>query len=450
MLGCRVIFDSAALQTHAERIRSSGVLGRSPLMQRLFDFLLECSLVGKAPKEIEVAMDAFGKGAEFDVSQDAMVRVYIHKLRRKLEEFYAGPGASETVRLSVPKGEYRFVMEPAETVETAPEALSAESSAAAAAAASASSSRPKWLWPALAASVLVNAIVLAVLWLRLGTPQDELQTVRESPIWSGVLNDDRTLFVVVGDYYIFGETDNSMEVKRLVREFDINSPQDLEMHLKLNPELSDRYMDLELAYLPTATAFALRELMPVLAPANKRVRVVTMSQLNPAVIKSADVVYVGFLSGLGMLRDIVFASSRMSVGESYDELVDRQTKQRYISQEASASIRGERKFHDYGYFATFAGPSGNRIIVIAGTRDVAAMHMAETLTNSRALETLARSAGANTAGFEALYEVYGMDKLNLDGKLLFTSPVDSTHIWTGEPSEKHAGSPGKAETPAAP
>src|SRR5215470_10743981 len=106
--------DPELLRAHADRIRESGVLGRSPLMQRLFDFLLDRTLSGKAPKEIEVAVDAFGKGADFDVSQDAMVRVYIHKLRRKLEEFYGGSGASEPVRLSIPKGEYRFVVEAAE------------------------------------------------------------------------------------------------------------------------------------------------------------------------------------------------------------------------------------------------------------------------------------------------------------------------------------------------
>src|SRR5215831_11513153 len=108
-----VMTDAEALRAHADHIKASGVLGRSPLMQRLFDFLLECSLANKAPKEIEVAMDAFGKGVDFDVSQDAMVRVYVHKLRRKLEEFYSGAGATEPAHLAIPKGEYRFVIEPA-------------------------------------------------------------------------------------------------------------------------------------------------------------------------------------------------------------------------------------------------------------------------------------------------------------------------------------------------
>jgi hypothetical protein len=422
--------DVEALRSHAERIRASGVLGRSPLMQRLFDFLLECSAQNRAPKEIEVAVDAFGKGAEFDVSQDAMVRVYIHKLRRKLEEFYAGPGAGESVRLSIPKGEYRFVIEAAAAPEIAEEMIEEPAPPPA--------RRPKWLWPAVAAALAINALVIAIVLFRLSPQGDGFESVRQSAVWSPVLNDERTVFIVVGDYYIFGETDASMEVQRLVREFNINSRQDLENHMKVNPELADKYLDLELAYLPTAAAFALRDVMPVLAPANKRVRIVTMSQLNPAVIKTADVIYVGYLSGLGMLRDVVFSGSRLAVGDSFDELVDRDTQQRYISQAASAPIRGERNFHDYGYFATFAGPSGNRIIVIAGTRDVAAMHMAETLTSPSALQTLMSKAG-NAPGFEALYEVYGMDKLNLDGKLLMTSPLDSTRIWTGLAAERHAG-----------
>lgn len=433
--------DPEALRSHAERIKASGVLGRSPLMQRLFDFLLECSIAGKAPKEIEVAVDAFGKGAEFDVSQDAMVRVYIHKLRRKLEEFYAGPGSAETVRLSVPKGEYRFAVEAAEVLATVEEAPGLASLPP-------PPTRRPWLMPVLIGSAVVNIIAIAFLLLRPSSPAaDDFRAVRENRVWAPLLNDDRPIFVVVGDYYIFGETDDSMEVKRLVREFDINSPQDLENHMKLNPDLADRYMDMELAYLPTASAYALRDVMPVLAPANKRVRIVPMSQLNPAVIKSSDIVYVGYLSGLGMLGDYVFASSRLSVGDSFDELVDRGTKQRYISQAAGASIRGERKFHDYGYFATFNGPSGNHIVVIAGTRDVAAMHMAETLTKADALHALTTTAG-KTPGFEALYEVYGMDKLNLDGKLLLTSPLDSNTIWTGGPNEVHAGLPGRAADPA--
>src|SRR6202034_2017438 len=90
-----IMSDPESLQALADRIRTTGALGRSQLIQRLFDFLIECSLTGRAPKETEVAIEVFGKDVGFDVAQDAMVRVYVHKLRRKLEEYYSAAGHSD-------------------------------------------------------------------------------------------------------------------------------------------------------------------------------------------------------------------------------------------------------------------------------------------------------------------------------------------------------------------
>src|SRR5579863_2554341 len=103
--------ETESLQALATRIRSTDALGRSQLIHKLFDFLIDCSATGRAPKETEVAIEVFGKDMDFDVAQDAMVRVYVHKLRRKLEEYYSGAGRSEPIHLSIPKGAYRFVID---------------------------------------------------------------------------------------------------------------------------------------------------------------------------------------------------------------------------------------------------------------------------------------------------------------------------------------------------
>src|SRR5690606_14056358 len=122
--------------------------------------------------------------------------------------------------------------------------------------------------------------------------------------------DQRPILIVLGDYYIFGEMNEQLDVERLVREFSINSRQDLERYLKRNPEVEGRYIDLGLGYLPISAGFALREVMPVLGDAAKRVRVTVMSALDPAEIKSSHVIYIGYLSGMGMMQDLVFAGSR--------------------------------------------------------------------------------------------------------------------------------------------
>ncbi len=112
--------DPESLQALAARIRATDALGRGQLIQKLFDFLIECSATGRAPKETEVAIEVFGKDMDFDVAQDAMVRVYVHKLRRKLQQYYSGAGRGESNRLTMPKGAYRFVIgDPTGGIDTA-------------------------------------------------------------------------------------------------------------------------------------------------------------------------------------------------------------------------------------------------------------------------------------------------------------------------------------------
>ncbi len=414
------MLDTNQLHAQAERIRASGVLGRSRLTRRLFDFLVDCSLTGRAPKEIEVAIDVFGKGAEFDVSQDAMVRVYIHKLRRKLEEFYAGPGRAESERLVIPKGDYRFVIEASAhaVLDDPPQR------------------RGRWVRAALGASVIANVIALAAFgYAHWRASPGGLARLRESAVWSPLIDNGRTIFVVLGDYYIFGDTGRtgrSNRVERLIRQFSINSPADLDQYLMLHPARASRYLDLQLNYLPTAVGYALRDVMPLLARAHARVRVALASQLNPAVLTSANVVYIGYLSGMGMLHDLVFAGSRFSAGSSADELVDRVTGRHYASE--ATMPHGEEKYHDYGYFATLSGPAGNRIVVISGMGDAAVMHTAEAVTRLAPLERLeASTRGAKS--YESLYDVYGMDRMNLGGKRLLTAKLNTGRIWTGEPQD---------------
>jgi hypothetical protein len=416
------MLDPEQLAARADRIRASGILGRSGRLSRLFDYLVECSVLGKSPKEIQIAMEALGRGAGFDVTQDAVVRVYVHKLRRRLEEFYSGSGVGDTQRIVIAKGEYRLSLESNET---------ALADAAAPAVPRPQTPRPprarRWVLGALVASLIINIALIAFGHFGPHGSDAAVLKVRANPIWAPLFADDLPIVVVVGDYYIFGETDASMNVKRMIREFSINSPHDLEEYAQEHPEVADRYMDMGLSYLPTSVAPALREVMPVLAAAGKRVRVVLASEITSDLFTRADVVYVGYLSGLGMLQKVVFAGSRFEIGETYDEIVDHKSGHHYLSQSSSAWL-GIPRYRDYGYFSTFAGANGNHIIVIAGTRDVALANTAEAVAHPESLQRLAGQSD-KPRDFEALYEVYGMEGTNVDSKLLTTAPLNSAAIW---------------------
>ncbi|HEY6923967.1 MAG TPA: hypothetical protein VI653_10890 [Steroidobacteraceae bacterium] len=417
------MLDPEQLAARADRIRASGLLGRSGQLSRLFDYLVECSVLGKSPKEIDIAVEALGRGAEFDVTQDAVVRVYVHKLRRRLDEFYGGPGSTDTQRIVIARGEYRLSLEPND------EAVAKEPVAAAALRPKTRLALKQWLIGALAISLLTNIVLVSIGHFQHSPVDADVARVRTNPIWSKILADDLPIVIVVGDYYIFGETDESMNVTRMIREFAINSRRELEEYGQNHPDAADKYMDLGLTYLPTSVAPALRQLLPVLDGAGKRVRVVLASAMTPDLLTHADIVYVGYLSGLGMLRRLVFAGSQFAIGDTYDELIDRKSGRHYVSQ-SSSLWRGDPSYRDYGYFSTFAGSNGNRVIVIAGTRDVALENTAEAATRSASMDRLTSTGQAdNQLAFEALYEVYGVEGTNVDSKLLTAVPLNTAAIW---------------------
>ena len=156
------------------------------------------------------------------------------------------------------------------------------------------------------------------------------------------------------------------------------------------------------------------------------------SDLTPEMLKRNNVVYLGYLSGLGILRDPVFAGSRFSVGETYDELVDGVSHHRYISQGGGPS-QGDVNRRDYGYVGAFRGPSGNRIVVIAGARDTGLQEAAESLANPQALKALAKAVGS-TDSFEALYEAEGIGRSSLGGHLVVAAPRSHVNPWTSQPN----------------
>lgn len=407
--------DREAIERQAQDILAAGTLGRTGQLRSLFEFLLARTLEGETSREADVAVEVFGRGGNFDPSTDATVRVYVHRLRRRLDEYYAGAGGER--RLIIPKGEYGLALAPL-----------AQAQLAEAPAGFASLAVRRWI--ALAAALVALNLGAWIVASQSGLTGGALRAERSSALWAPLLANGRPTIVVIGDYFIFGETDEAGEVQRLVRDFSINSRADLNDFLMTHPEDAGRYTDLDLHYLPLAGATALRRLLPLLSASRRPqdVRVIPMSELTAAMVKDNNVVYVGYLSGLGLLREPVFTASRFKVGESYDELIDTKSGKTYESNAGRTAPTG-RSYLDYGYLSAFPGPGGGRIVVIAGTRDVAVVQTAEAAAGRAGLKDLLKNI-KDAKAFEALYEVEGIRGLNLEGHLVLAAPIRAAEKWS--------------------
>jgi hypothetical protein len=425
------------LREQAASIVRSGALGRSRSYARLLEFLVECARSGRTPKELEIAMEVFGRGADFDPSQDSMVRVYAHNLRQKLEHYYATTGRNESRQLLLSRGEYRISLaesdEPAETVEP-PAPVAPAPAQPAAVPEQPRSAFTRWRLAASGAALLVLGLALGAAIVIESEPAAPASVaVAKSPIWADMLDDDLPILVVVGDYYIYGELDEHGDVTRLVRDFNVGSSAELDELMKNDTTLMSRYMDLDLTYLPTGSAFALLDLLRVLYTSNKSVRVVSMSEMNEADLKSSHVIYVGYISALDKLEDFVFASSTLTIGYTYDELRNMDTGEIYTSEAGFPEVN--HNYRDYAFISTFPGPGGNQIMIVSGTRDAGLMQAAHALADPMfvaSMEQQRPDTGKNQPpSFEMLYEVTGYGRTNLDAMLVHTAALNYQQIWGG-------------------
>ena len=408
------------LREQAASIVGSGALGRSRSYARLLEFLVECADNGRTPKELEIAMEVFGRGADFDPSQDSMVRVYAHNLRQKLEHYYATAGRHEARQLVLARGEYRITLAATDdgaAAEAAPPPAPVPPPATAVPKQPPHRTLTGWRLAAAAAALLVVGIVLGagVAWQR-GPAVASAAAVAKSPLWNDMLDDDLPILVVVGDYYIYGELDELM---------------------KNDTTLMARYLDLDLTYLPTGSASALLDLLRVLYTSNKSVRVVSMSEMNEADLKSSHVIYVGYLSALDKLEDFVFASSTLAIGYTYDELRNMDTGELYTSEAGMPEVN--HNYRDYAFISTFPGPGGNQILIVSGTRDAGLMQAAHALADPMFIASMEQArpdfgksdATSGPPSFEMLYEVTGYGRTNLDAMLVHTAPLNYQEIWGG-------------------
>lgn len=422
--------DEASIPAHHRALLSAAALLRDELrskrtlkLSRLFEFLLARTMEGRPPTELEIANEVFSDGRVIDSTQDSTVRVYVHRLRKLAESVYAdhaGPA------LEIRKGEYSIQLkEPAPAAESGP--ASADRAGGGRTGASVKSS-----WP----SVVLGGVLLLtlVIFFAVRSVADPLAA---TAFWRPIAANARPTTIVLGDQYLFAEAplrgNDPAKPPRLVWDRSIAAREDLHVYLMRNPGAAERISELDQHYVSSSSVMALRDIRTALVAVKGkklgRVRIISSSQLTPDLLKSSDIVYVGQLRGMSpLLRDPLFQASGLKVGATFDDIADRSSGR--VFQSDGVVLTEERiPRRDYGYIARLPGPSGNNIVVIAGTRDAGLLEMAELARSADQLDAARLPAAGTLQGMEALYRVRAMGSLNLGSSLVLKRKLRSQGIW---------------------
>ncbi|WP_148293920.1 hypothetical protein [Azospirillum sp. B4] len=412
--------SASAFEEEVAKFRVALTAARSAALLQLFDFLVERSNDDRAPKEIEIAFAVFGRNGDpgaMSQSLDSGVRVYVHRLRKRLHDFYADqPGP----KLEIPKGEYRIVLAlPPDVPAGHPPRLTPEN----------------WTWPKLGTRplmvmfgmLLISIVAGFAIWF-LGqghwAARETQEQLRATAFWRPLAADKEAARLVVGDAFLVAETEDQRDIQRMIQEPGIRSREDLGTYLKTHPDAFYRLYDLDLNLAPAGTviaAWTVQNAVTRFYPGSPDlVRLVPASKLDADMLETGNLIYVGRFSDLGRVAAPLFQVAHLRPGTSYKELVDSTSGNRFVA-DLDAS-QENKPLVDYGYIASLSGPMGQHIFVAAGIGDTAVQNMANLISNPKQLQALESHADIH-GDYEALFEIRAINGVALDQRPVFVRPL---------------------------
>jgi len=413
--------DPEAIRRHLEKLLISDQLGKSEAARKLLVYLVERSLRHDTPKEIEIAVDVFGKGASFSGGEDSVVRVAVRTLRQKLAEHYVASGSDEGFQFVIPKGGYRLTVVPVVPHPRVPESPPP----------SAPAIPDAWVrswkgWVGLLACLLAISVgVNILLWRdRAVTPVDPIRArVRASPVWADLVASHRPLTIVLGDLFMFTQVDSRTGRTLTVRDTQINSSEELRAFLASNPSFAAERGQRYVSMVQKSAAIGMAAILQIVDRPGRHINVTMRDELQTEQILNNDIIYVGPLTGLGPLFGYYESRSRYRFNLADSTLTDIEAHKAFAPQGALGAER-----LDYALAAKFLGPNGNYIMVLtAGVRNAGALEVVRTVTSpdglSRLESKLRTVGGALPDSFEALLSVAGFRQTDLSADVVAVSPI---------------------------
>ena len=381
--------------------------------------------------------DVFGRDSSYNPSDDPIVRVFAHEIRKKLEAYYTNEGTNDPVRLEIPAGSYQpvFTRHTPEPEEEAPDP--ARSAQPALDAQKERRLSPWKLAVGFAGLCLSVAIIgLAVSNWQLRQKVAEIEAAKNpltyGEVWSPFLEGDNPPLVILSNPPIFRFT-NSSDPEDLTKDSIPLAPETVEAlkdKFVTNPEVSikesggppgdrvvierNRNPRLILSrdvYTGVGEAIGLHYLTDFFRKANRSILLKQSRTLSPEDLKKHNVIMLGGVwvnewSGkLAKSEDFVFTSK--ATIENRNPLAGEERE--FIPQ---FDRRTGNLVVDYALITVKPNISdGNEVMFLAGIYNQGTEAAAEYVTNKNYLDQLnqrlqqIKQSGGQTLYFQALLKV---------------------------------------------
>lgn len=392
-----------------EKILNSREFSGSKIYSAYLTYLYEATQQGKTLKEVTIAVEFFGKGADFNPAEDTIVRTHTYNLRKKLQNYYYEEGKSDKYRLWIPKGHYVVQFVPVTEAFYHPRKL---------------------LYLLSKNFKLILCILLAAfLLLSLLTNwrlRHQLQSYhiveRDDPIWNDYLNSNLPVMIVVGDHFFFTEYSEKYKSNIVIRHGKINSLEDLDALQQQFPATLLKPADEP--YFPYHSLWSLPPILNMLYAVGQKPVLRKSSSIIPSVLEENNIIYLGSIKTLYTLRHTL-AKSHFKF-QILPHIITYSNKDTIQTFETPLHSPGMNE--DLVLALKLPGPVNNSIFIIASYHSLGAPEIVTHLTQKELRDEIISKFEARYGSmprfFEILFHVSGIDKTAYQAEMLVYNAIN--------------------------
>ncbi|MCK5539180.1 MAG: winged helix-turn-helix domain-containing protein [Bacteroidales bacterium] len=395
-------FNIKAVEKELELIFQYPQFVNSEREKKLLDYLVKKTLAKEYIKEAHIAIDVFGKEGDFDPTIDSTVRVYIGKLRNKLEKFYLSEDSENAkIKISIPKGHYSVNFESIKK-----------------------NSKLNRLKFVSALFMFISLALVITFAVHLIDDENDLfsdsKSAAKSAVWKEYSNSDIPTLVVVGDFFFMRK--RIEEDMYFVRNSEINSSEDF----LLSQLDTSGYEEYRHTYTPSEMSASISSFIPHLINNKEVFKIKQASLLTWEDVNSNNIIFVGDFKTLYILNRLL---PRFNIKYDLDQrsyfLLDENNEaiDKYDFARDSEGYRNENII-----VSKRSGGNNNTIILIMALGRGGIDDVIQKLCDSEFLDGFIKNYRKGNSKspfyFDMVFEIEGIEGASLNSEIVYFNQID--------------------------
>jgi len=395
----------------------------------LLKYIVDCSIKGYTPTEIDIAKDVFGR-KDFDPSEDTMVRVYIYKLRKKLDEYYKNEGKSEKIQIQIPKGHYKV------------DFLSKIDKKKGLIIYLLHNNRLK----IFVTSILILCIIIVITqWLYIKSLKHKYESSQsfdfENTIWSNFVKSELQTTIVVGNTFIFTEYREDLESLRIVHDENIHNQEEFENFLNQNSLNRKNYYLASWEVVAKSSLINILRIQPIFSSKIRKINIKTSDQITWKDVRTSNIIYLGHIETLNILEK-AFPATNFEISAEFSSDIKGILRKIRITHGYLDSvytfidpeITRNNFVRDYVILSMAPGPINNVIFFIISFHHIGRLEIIRILTDKQLYKEIEKKFIANFSDgtmpeyFEVVLEISGYDDTALFSNVKYFNKLPSEFI----------------------